>query len=314
MKKATICILLLISVLLCSCSPQHIIVTTSATVDPVLNPTATKTATPAPTPTEPQQTETPLALLEEQIEEKYAVDILYGNDYTPRVLLFSYDPLTDQELIRASLVMIDDELSKYPKDLLTDLRVDENVPTRIILCASIYQGMDGATPCGGGFSEEDSEFVILLQVTEENWQYVNNAPYISYAFNHEIGHMMLYYIERFAKGFPFDYTTWNSLNPPDFKYDNQIEPEEDTLGMLGSLYYVDETDPENIYFCDTYSKSAFPEDIATLFGYAMNDTPPEFLSYPRIQSKMAYYFSIVRQVFATDAWDSPPYWERVLIS
>lgn len=313
MKKAIICTLLLISVLLCSCSPQQISVTT-ATVDPPVSPTSAKTATPAPSPTEPQPTETPLVLLKKQLEDKYPVEILYGVANAPQVPLYSYDLLTDEELIRASLIMIDKELSKYPKDLLIDLRVDETLPTRIILCASIYEGMQATEPCGGGFTEWDSQFVIFLQVTEETWQIVNNAPYVSYAFNHEIGHMILYYIERIAKGAPFDYTKWNRLNPPDFKYDNQIEPEEDTLGMLGSLYYVYETDPENVYFCDTYSKSAFPEDIATMFGYAMNDILPDFLSLPRIQSKMAYYFSIVRQVFATDAWDTPAYWEKALIS
>lgn len=312
MKKAIIYMLLLImiSLLLCSCSPQHISVTFSAIVDPASSPPVT--ATPAPTPTQPQQTETPLVLLEEQLEDKYAVEILYGDDYTPQVPLFSYDPLTDQALIRTSLIMIDEELSKYPKDLLINLRVDENLPTRIILCSSIYEGMDGATPCGGGFTEGDSEFVILLQVTEENWQYLNNAPYVSYAFNHEIGHMILYYIERYTKGCPFDNTKWLSLNPPDFKYDNQLEDFHPDL--MGSALYVDETDPNDVYFCEIYSKAEFSEDIATMFGYAMNELPPEFLSYPRIQSKMSYYFSIVRQALATDAWDSPTYWEKALMN
>jgi len=312
MKRAIIGLMLFVmtAVSLCACATPA--VSLPPAVSPVPTPSPVVTAEPTPTPTQPRQTEVPLALLEEQIEDKYAVEIIYGDAYTPRVPPFSYDPLTDQELIRASLVMIDEELSKYPKDLLTNLRVDESLPTRIILCTTLYEGMGAPRPCGGGFTEWDSQFVIFIQVTEESWAYLNNAPYICYAFNHEIGHMILFYIERIAKGSPFDYTKWNSLNPPGFKYDEQIE--EDPLGLIGSQYYVCETDQENIYFCDIYSKSALAEDIATMFGYAMSEIPPEFLSYPKIQSKMAYYFSIVRQALATDTWDNPTYWEKALIN
>ena len=120
---------------------------------------------------------------------------------------------------------------------------------------------------------------------------------------------------------------WGRLNPQGFSYYNAYLDESGRdLRLTGSRRYTseEETDPENIWFYDAYSRTYAMEDRARLMEILLEGVPvsgdgPEELpgrdlcfASPHVRTKLRFYFYTLRQAFGTGRWPEQTSWEAAL--
>jgi hypothetical protein len=257
-------------------------------------------------------TELTIAQLQERIEKKYYVRVVFGAYCDPfRNQLSDHKTVTDEEMIKKSMLMIDEQLSLYPQGFLKQLSLGSNTPLHIVLVNSLIH-YDGTAAAGitiivPYFSRSNP--VIMLDIGESNWitdfphgsHLPTGAPFTEFVIHHEISHVMDYLMQK-DKNYRTLWEGWPALLPPAFEYGADMYSEKHVYLMTSG----------DIYFCDLHSKTNRLEHHANIFGYAMSGTPPEALANPHIQAQLRYYFSVIRQAFGA-GWTEIPYWEKSLI-
>ena len=106
-----------------------------------------------------------------------------------------------------------------------------------------------------------------------------------------------------------DPVQWAQYNPPGFRYQDQLEhPDPDSW-----RWTFFQSDSENVYFVDDYSRTNSGEDRARIMEYIManDDYAGPLIQCPAIVQKLQFMCQAVRASFDTSSWGTPR-WERLL--
>ena len=221
-----------------------------------------------------------LKTLEQKIETKYGVDIVYGGDIrtefgdeSEQLVVEKY---TDEANIKKALISVDSVLKIYPKTFLYQLRLSEDNPVKIYLTGHIKSLTYPDASINAFTSDTDSkgEFYLVIDIAGQNG--IFNPPDVM----HEIVHLVEKY--NFAQA---EYCPRTS-----------------------------EDDVSEVYFVCPYSQANEFEDRATLLTNAMihsiynYEVEPGVYKCPHLQAKMEFWFSEIRKGFDTTYWENIP-WE-----
>lgn len=226
--------------------------------------------------------------LRTDIEEKYGIKIKYGNELKSySVLNYTLIPLLDSNDINKYLLLLDEELKKYPDDFFKEI-------SSYNLFLSIYLIEDLPNTDVLGYTDYKNIYNTIITIKCDS-NFANTL-------NHEIMHFIDHYINLKDRINDVKHT-WNELNPNDYSY-----------GTNEKSYVFSETNNVNSFFLNNYAQTNHLEDRAVLFGDIMSDSvgsncyvvgTPLYKKMEVLVSQLDYYFDCVDS-------SNLPYWSRFL--
>ncbi len=234
-----------------------------------------------------------IGLQVEQLEKRYGVEILYWNEVeglAPWDYSFTVEYRT--EPYAAYLSKLENTLAKFPKGFFKKIsKWSDSGKLNILLVQGIYGGgeTDKYASASGIQYHANGDAYIALSVGEnlDSW------------FYHELGHLLDNRIMSTTNA----YSNWKSLNPWDFKYDNDYIKNQDRTDTK----YLE---GERRHFVDFYSMSFAVEDRARIFEYACMPGNEEIFASAPMQRKLKTVCQGVRKAFDLD--DENYLWEQYL--
>lgn len=219
--------------------------------------------------------------LRNSIENKYGITVKYGvetNGYTVSGL--SSVRLSDSNKINQVLNELNSNLSVYPAGLFNETK--QGGYTLTIYLLKRYS-QDNVT----GITDSTTKNVLISLATD-------------YSFEESLHHEIYHYIEKYMYTRGANYTTWNTLNPPDFKY-----------GTTNSAFSYTTANNINAYFVNDYAQTDEYEDRASTFEYLMSNSEAGCLKTgTTIWKKAKYICEQIDAVFKTVTPSVTEYWER----
>ena len=253
-----------------------------------------------------------LALREiaDEIEERFGVEILIGQECGDILGGYAVTPLTEYEAIDEALGMLERELEKYPEGFFEQMH-DEDTTESVFYIAGSLQGIDDANlSMAGGFRLEEAGRDIIVMNCE--------TPYSSdNTIHHEISHSIDSYLLEKSEKDGVEYLSedsWNELNPADDCYTYSYG-EQGKEQYMANTYFEScgDGDLSKVYFIDDYSMTYPTEDRARIFEYAMVESDwVEFSQMPNLANKLEYYCNAIREGFDTTGWDEVMWWEQCI--
>ena len=237
-----------------------------------------------------------LAAIETQLqilEDRYGVEILFWND-VEEIAPWNYS--FTAEFRPASynkyLENLENALEKFPKGFLkTAAKWSESGKLNIALVQGIYGGVETEKYASAAgvqfFANGDAYIALTLGADMETW------------FCHELGHM----IDARILSTTNAYSRWSSLNPWDFKYDNDYTKNQDRMDTK----YLE---GEKRHFVDFYSMSFAVEDRSRIFEYACMPGNEEVFASKYMQKKLKTVCNGIREAF--DLEGKTYLWEQYL--
>lgn len=226
-------------------------------------------------------------VLKKEIEESYGISIMYGGEtegYSIKYLSenISTVPISDSVLVNSSLNRLKASLELYPIGLFNEIN-DGGIPLTIILIDS--------------FSDKN-----ITGITDSNYTSAAISIAVSYPFEETFYHESYHYIERYLFKMGASYSSWDILNPRDFKYSM----------IYKDLSYAN-TFSEEAFFVNTYAQTDDKEDRASTFEYMMASTKASCLNNGNPIWKKAVLISrTMEAVLDTVSPNTIEYWERFL--
>lgn len=222
-------------------------------------------------------------LLRIELENKYNIDIKYGeevNGYS--VGGMSVIPIDNYNDNSMALENLSTALSRYPDNFFDEMHTVYPLTIYLIDTYSVAN-VTGVT---------DST----------NPNYVNISIATAYPFDDSFNHETYHYIEHYLNYKNGFFTTWESLNPTTFIYNNVNSD----LSYSRSL-------SEDAYFVSDYAQVSPTEDRASTFEYMMASTKPSCLNEGKPIYLKAKYMSDLIDFFMDSVNDkNTEYWERFL--
>lgn len=241
------------------------------------------------------------------IDQKYGIRILYGED-APRIYTdYTAAPVKDRKKIRSILSIIGDVLSVYPPGFF--LSVKEGFCDSICIClASDLRAIDG--DC---YMDDTEAFTTVKDGSI--WLVLNAETEIrKTTLFHELTHVADYRLLGMGE---LSEEEWARLNPPSFRYYNDyLDENGESYRFSGSREYTSlkEKDPDRIYFYDSYSKTFAMEDRARLMEKLLEEPGDRCFSSPHVRTKLRFYFYTLRTAFENGDWPEKTTWEEALES
>lgn len=229
----------------------------------------------------------------EKLEQNYGVEILYWNEVealAPWDYRFTAEYRT--EPYAAYLPKLEKALAKFPTGFFKKAAEwSDSGKVNIVLVQGIYAGVETekyASASGVQFHANGDAYIALVVGEDlESW------------FYHELGHL----IDNRILSTTNAYSNWRSLNPWDFKYDNDYIKNQDRTDTK----YLE---GDRRHFVDFYSMSFAVEDRSRIFEYAcMPDNEAVFASQP-MQRKLKSVCNGIRKAFDLEGEDY--LWEQYL--
>lgn len=210
-------------------------------------------------------------ILKNEIENIYGIQVLYGKDVKGYMVMsegsfIRTETLVNPYVINKQLMALRDVLELYPKDIFKEIR-DGGIPLTVIL---IKQYSDKR----------------VTGITDSSNNYAKISIASIYPFDESFYHESYHYIERylFKKGAAFN--SWDSFNPPYFKW-----------GTIYNDLAYSYTFSEQVPFVNTYAQSSPAEDRASTFEYMMASSKASCLnSGTTIWTKADYMSKTIRYV------------------
>jgi hypothetical protein len=229
----------------------------------------------------------------EKMEERFGVEILYWNEVeglAPWDYSFAAEYLT--EPYTGCLSKLEKAMEMLPEGFFQKAAQWTNSgKLNVLLVRGIYGGVetDKYTPAPGIQFNANGDTYIALAVAEglDAW------------FYHEMGHL----IDNRVLSTTNAYSQWSSLNPWDFKYDNDYTKNQDRTDTK----YLE---GEKRHFVDFYSMSFALEDRSRIFEYACLPGNEEVFASKAMQKKLKCVCNGIRQAFDLDGETYP--WEQYL--
>ena len=179
--------------------------------------------------------------LRNEIEKKYSIKVLYGDEtegYT--VSSIGTKKMTDLVKINEQLNKLNNALSKYPRGLFREIKKG-GIPLTIFLINSY-------------------EEINITGITDSNYNYANISIAAIHPFEESFYHESYHYIERYLFKKGASYNSWDSLNPSGFNW-----------GTIDSKLSYNMTNIDTAPFVNNYAQSSAEEDRASIFEYMMSD-------------------------------------------
>lgn len=179
-----------------------------------------------------------------KIKKEYGIIVEYGESTKDYSTKFNATIQTNENIINNNLNILYKTLQKYPSEVFSKYN------NLTIILFDKFENTDLALASRSGLNN----FSI----------YICNTEKFERTLHHEIYHILEYHIEDNNE---VCFTSWNKLNPTNFKYDSN-------LANLNDLYVYNSKvnsllDYSNIYFVSKYSKTSEQEDRAETFAEAM---------------------------------------------
>ena len=255
-----------------------------------------------------------LKAMEQKIEAKYGVDIVYGDDirteYGDETEQLVTEKHTDEARIKEALKSVDGILKVYPKTFFYQLRFAEDNPIKIYLTGHIKSLTYPDASITAFTTDTDSKGEFYLAIDIAGQDDICNPVDIM----HEFVHLTDFKLRTLGLLKSED---WAKLNPEGFSYRERTEKESVDKYNYAQAEYCpmkEGTSPSDVYFVCPYSQVNEFEDRATLLTNALvhslykYEVEPGIYKCPHLQEKMEYWFSQVRKGFDTTYWDNIP-WE-----
>ncbi len=229
----------------------------------------------------------------ERMEESYGVQILYWNEVeslAPWNYRFTAEYRT--EPYAAYLSKLEKALETFPEGFFTDIsKWSSSGKLNIVLVQGIYGGVETEkyASASGVQYHANGDAYIALTVGEDldSW------------FYHELGHLLDNRILSTTNA----YSGWSSLNPWDFRYDNDYIKNQDRTDTR----YLE---GDRRHFVDFYSMSFAVEDRSRIFEYACMPGNEEVFASQYMQKKLKTVCQGVRKAF--DLEGEGYIWEQYL--
>lgn len=225
----------------------------------------------------------------EKIRSKYNIDIEYDDNVKASIENVSATQLKDQNIINTNIGKIEDELKKYDNTLFTKLKANKKYAFTIILVDKF----------------NDNNIALASRNNLDEYKiYISNYDSFSRALDHEMFHIIEYYILSFNKN-AFD--NWSTLNPKDFNYQSDI------YKLDNKYVYTDTLSLKNSYFVSKYAKVSDKEDRAETFAELMSQKSKQlyFNDGENLYKKAEFLSEIISQnINFSD--NSNLYWNRFL--
>lgn len=243
----------------------------------------------------------------DDLEKEYGLKIEMGANIPTSFDDYDTVQVTDTSRMSGALSAISDALAIYPEGYFEDVSDGYYRDIVIYLTGTLTPHDDTANiQDAGGFTTQSGG----LAKVAFNIDYDLDRGTII----HELTHVLDYRLEGKDE---MDDDGWNELNPDGFNYYySYIDSDGNSYEYTGDTAYTPlaETDPERIYFVDTYSKTYPMEDRARLMEYLLRD-PENVETYfggEPIQKKLTWYFRAIRDAIGTDSWPQETAWEKAL--
>lgn len=246
---------------------------------------------PVPTPSE---LETQIQQRISQLEARYGLNILAGQEAGEHFFDFDAQNVTDLDDISDALDTLEDALEVYPDGFFRQLRYGDVQRTEIHLAGTLTATNAEYVDTYEAFVQDSYDchvMVVDIYLTDESTYY------------HEFSHIIDSYLEWDAanrEGALFSDAAWCELNPswfPGYTYDYSWEQ------------YVDDYS----CFVDSYSTINPTEDRARVLEYAMVDYGIyTFEDCDVLLQKLSYYCRCIRDAFDTTFWPETVLWEQYL--
>ena len=229
----------------------------------------------------------------EELEECYGVEILYWNEVEALAPWdYSFTAEYRTEPYDAYLSKLEKALAKFPTGFFKKIAEWSNSgKLNIVLVQGIYGGVRPETYASASVFRfhANGDAYLALTVGEEldSW------------FYHELGHL----IDNRILSTTNAYGNWNSLNPWDFKYDNDYVKNQDRTDTK----YLE---GDRRHFVDFYSMSFAVEDRSRIFEYACMPGNEEVFASQPMQRKLKNVCNGIRKAF--DLEGEGYIWEQYL--
>lgn len=308
---------LVLSLLLCSCSPQADTAGQGGTREQVSaadQDQRPEQVSAADQDQRPEQVSTAAPTIEsvrraaQQLSDKYKIRILCGDDVPLNYADYTAAALEDPDRIDAALQELDSTLSIYPPEFFATVKEGYCESITICLAKDLYAASDAFIESANAFTTVEDGTIWLVLNAESD---LCRGTLI-----HELTHVTDY---RLLGMNQMEETEWNLLNPPSFSYYNAYLDEKGTdLRISGSREYTApaEEEADRIWFIDPYSKTFAMEDRARLMETLLQDSrdssAQKSFSSPHIQAKLRFYFYTLRQAFENGRWPEETVWEAKL--
>ena len=230
-----------------------------------------------------------------ELEQKYGVTILVGDQCDTQFDEFSATLVSDWDRVITALDTLDQALSVYPNGFFRQLRFGYVQGIQIHLISDLQAHGSGRT--GGGYNaftqEQYDHYLMVMDIDESMVQ----------TYYHEFSHIIDTYLQWCAdnkEGVLYDNEYWCSLNPSWFTGYTYDYSQRLTLRDMTS-------------FIDSYATISPTEDRARVMEYAMIDNCEwTYRNSPVLQKKLDYYSRCIRDAFDTTGWKPVELWEQYL--
>ncbi len=229
--------------------------------------------------TKQEQAADPNDSLRREIENKYNIEIKYGNEigsYKPGDISITAQVL-DSNVIKDNLQKINSSLAVYPPGFFQET-FNIGLSLKFYLIKSYSQ--NNVT----GITDSRSPGIIISLSTDYN---------IVDSIHHEIFH----YLENYLLNKNATFKTWNNFNPQEFNYSN--------VNKLLSC-----NNGDNPYFINNYAQVSDYEDRASTFEFMMNDKLTNCFLYNNIRIKAVSIATQLDMFFTSVSPNKVEYWER----
>ncbi len=182
-----------------------------------------------------------------KIKKEYGITIGYGQEEKSFLSSVNANVQEDVNIVNNNLKMIYSAFKKYPSDVF-DIFKEEKYSLYILLVSNF----------------NDNNLALASKNTLNQYRvFLSNNENFERSLHHELFHVLEYYMSDKVK---FLYYAWNSYNPTNFKYEQNIDKLTDEY-----VYnkYLAEDKNNTSYFLTKYSKVSAKEDRAEIFAELM---------------------------------------------
>lgn len=242
----------------------------------------------------------PLKEIADKMEQKYDVEIYIGEECANIMGGYAVHPLTDYDLVKRALEVLQEEMDKYPDKFFSQFDYSWRDGLSIYIASELIGIEDGVLDIASGFQmEEGSESILVIDC--------NNECSMGTTFHHELCHAIedkiIYSEDEIGK--VLDSDKWVSMNTCgdiySYSYENWYKEEYEDFRYDVAISY--NGDVSKTCFVDGYSMTYPSEDRARIFESVMYGYyEADFDVAPMLREKLNYYAQCIRAVFDTTGW------------
>lgn len=248
-----------------------------------------------------EELEAETARIAQNVWDATGIELLYGsqgNDFviSDYVGVAELEPFKVFQAVNTVAKILD----RYPDGMLREAWELTSDGLRIYLCGSLYGIYAGTLDTAGGVTTNMGRYIIVAMDINEPIDSV--LPHeLSHVFDQRISYM--WEVQDW-------FAIWESIHP----FSNPYIYSYDFYYEYTNYTPVDEDDPDDVWFVDSYGRTFPTEDRAKIMEvlWRSGEEPDYLLEYEHILAKAKLYCYILRQCFPSCNTGEGPFWEQFL--